>query len=126
MSQDLIKSIEKLIENGNVSKHVSSIVIDALPIIRKSRLQSLTESVVDSQRILSIYTTRKQSLIDAGITAHGLDETLRSLTEETRNLRLLSFDSVEYHTVVFCDIELQHIFGIFYFRKSTPIQNNKN
>ena len=118
MSQDLIKSIEKLIENGNVSSRVSSIAIGALPIIRQSRLQTTTESIVDTRRIFSIYSMRKKALAEAGIVALGLDETLQALEEEKNDVRLISCENDEYNTVVFCSLDMESIVGIFYFKNS--------
>ena len=118
MSQNLIKSIEKLIENGNVSSRVSSIAIGALPIIRKSRLQTTTESIVDARRIFSIYSMRKQSLAEAGIITLGLDETLQALAEEKNDVRLILCEDDEYNTVVFCSLDMERIVGIFYFKNS--------
>ena len=118
MSQDLIKSIEKLIENGNVSSRVSSIAIGALPIIRQSRLQTTTESIVDTRRIFSIYSMRKKALAEAGIVAIGLDETLQALEEEKNDVRLISCEDDEYNTVVFCSLDMESIVGIFYFKNS--------
>lgn len=115
MSQETIKLIEKLIENSRVSSLVSSIAIGALPIIRRSRLQTTTESIVDAQRIYSIYSMRKQSLAEAGIIAFGLDETLKALSEEKNDVRLILCEDDEYTTVVFCSLDMQRIVGIFYF-----------
>lgn len=117
MTQKTIKLIENLIENGSVSTQISGIANGALSIIRKSHLQTKTESIVDSQRIFSIYSNRKQSLAEAGIFAHGLDETLEALSKEKNDVRLILCEDDDHNVVVFCSLNMERIVGVFYFNK---------